>query len=282
MKGISAIIADELRRVLDEYDRVNAECERLLVERRNRATVASRLLQVLQAQLGHRRTDLLLQDMGIAKRVASLPRLPGRRVGVEPEGGAPRPSVPAGGILLAGTPMRMLSGKYLDWTGIVRWKRVTGSTVTYTVHLKGPNGERARTQVGQGTLGQTWAIEGEAPTTATVPYTPRPPIRRRPGSAPVQVTLPDAGSEAAGAAAVASEDGEPGYHPPRAVVPKGTVIRMLVGKFLGFAGTVVSVNVLKAGPNPDAIYTLSLSGPAGQKGRTTVKQSSLGRSWKTA
>jgi hypothetical protein len=178
--------------------------------------------------------------------------------------------------------MRMLGGKYLDWTGIVRWKRVTGSTVTYTVHLKGPGGERARTQVGQGTLGQTWAIEGEAPVAATAPYTPRPPIRRRPGSAPVQVTMPGAGAEAAGAESVASGGDEPGYHPPRAVVPKGTVVRMLVGKFLGYAGTVVSVHVLRSGPSPDAIYTLSLSGPAGQKGRTTVKQSSLGRSWKTA
>jgi len=65
---------------------------------------------------------------------------------------------------------------------------------------------------------------------------------------------------------------------PAAILPKGTAVRMITGIYLGYTGIVASVQP-KPGPKPDAIYTLALKGPGGKKGRTSVKQGSLGRTW---
>jgi len=67
--------------------------------------------------------------------------------------------------------------------------------------------------------------------------------------------------------------------PSPGILPRRTPIRMLTGKYLGFTGIVTTVHVTKPGPKPEAIYMLALSGPDGSKARTSVKQSSLGRTW---
>lgn len=63
-----------------------------------------------------------------------------------------------------------------------------------------------------------------------------------------------------------------------AVLAKGTEVRMLAGKYAGYAGHVASARA-QADSQTDAIYTLALTGPDGHRARTTVKHASLGRTW---
>ncbi len=75
-----------------------------------------------------------------------------------------------------------------------------------------------------------------------------------------------------------AERPEPQAASHAAVLAKGTAVRMLAGIYTGYTGHVASVRVL-AGPRPNATYTLVLEGPDGRRARTTVKHTSLGRTW---
>lgn len=276
VKSAMIAITEELRRILDEYDRIGAECERLTTERKNRQTIAWRLIHILYAIGGSRAVSNLLEETGLASRVATLPRLPGRRPSGEIEDLAERVGE-AAGALPSGTRVRMISGKYNNWTGVIRWHRRTGRTVTYTVHLEGPSGQKARTQVGHGAIGRSFEIlEGPEETTLRLEE-PRMILRRRDGTVrPVRSIFQEMPAQVSNLVLRETE-----YRvPTQGVVEKGTPVMMMVGKFLGYTGTVVSVNLLRTDPKIDAIYTLSLQGPDGTRGRTTVKHSSLGRTWR--
>jgi len=64
--------------------------------------------------------------------------------------------------------------------------------------------------------------------------------------------------------------GKPSVKPP---VPPGTLVRMLRGKFRGWTGH------LQWSP-AKAVYNARLTGPDGQRTRTTLSPSTLGATWK--
>lgn len=66
---------------------------------------------------------------------------------------------------------------------------------------------------------------------------------------------------------------------PEAILAKGTRIRMRSGKYQGYTGTVASSQARRTLRGLDVTYFLNLTGPRGQKKRTSVKHGTLGRTW---
>lgn len=169
------------------------------------------------------------------------------------------------------TPVRMLAGRYRGWGGTIVSLVTRGATVTYDIALVGPDGHRAHTRVGQGTLGTTWEVAGPAPAepegtgrTMAAPAVPAAP------AAPAAPATPNVIAPVAPQTASSSSSG---------VLAKGTAVRMLAGMYLGYSGVISSVQAKTTHGVLDALYTLSLTGPGNRKARTTVKHSSFGRVW---
>lgn len=331
-KESGRVLTDELRRILEEFQHADEQVERFLGERKRLAMVAHRLMHILRMQVRTRDAEEQIGALGLADVIAKLPGLPGRKPApIEPRrakrnkrGGArptrrlrrpqaeastampaPLPAASAAEVLPKGTRITMLEGKYRNWVGTMRWIRVQGARVTYTVDLTGADGQKARTQVTNRSLGKKWSILAATQAKAPEATTPeRAPRRRRlgkvetvvvttPAKAPVPVPAAAPASTARpGRPAKAAKPGRPAKAArlakavtpaapaplPPGILPKKTPVKMLTGFYLGFTGVIASVQP-KPGPKPDAIYTLSLKGPGGQKARTSVKQGSLGRTW---
>jgi transcription antitermination factor NusG len=284
-KSAAPVIAKEYQRVLVEFGQVDSRVAELLAHRKELATVAQRMGQVLRSAAGAKGAERLIADLGLADLIAKLPGVPGRK----PAAKAPRArpaaeatatktpkskvakaqkrkaqaTAAAPDVLPKGTRVRVLSGKFEGMVGVIGYTIIKGATVTYTFYLRGPDGRIARTQMNHGKLGQTWEVvaDGKAAAAPAKPARKGKVVRRKAKTA--KPATPKAAAEP----------------PPTGIVPKGTAIKMLTGKFLGYTGKVTSVQVTKTGPKPDAIYMLGLIGPNGEKARTSVKQSSLGRVW---
>ena len=159
--------ASELRSALVEYRRVHGEICRLSVERNRKARLVKGLLAVLRLKGDDASLLALLQRHGLVElarpfltrsRTGSLPQGPATRNG----GRHDRKPVDPAGVLTKGTRIRMLSGAYADFTGVVASIQARsgrrGLDVTYFLTLSGPDGARKRTSVKHGTLGRTWAV----------------------------------------------------------------------------------------------------------------------------
>jgi len=285
--GTGRIVAVELGRVLDEFSRVDAEMERLAGERKRIAALAHRLLRILLAHVGARKAERLIAELGLAEVIGKLPGVPGRKPAApvvrtrsrrtaRPRVRAPgrkarqktAPKAVNGstastpGTIAIGTPVRMLAGLYQDWTGIIRSIRVRGSIVIYAVGLNGPEREKARTEVSHGSLGKTWAVQRAAVATTEKPAAPAKARRRR-----------KAGAVAAPVQAPEKTTATPA--PAPGVLPKGTPIRMLRGRYQGWLGDLRWVEVRGA----RVTYVAVLTSPAGQNGRTKVGSGTLGKTW---
>ncbi len=70
-----------------------------------------------------------------------------------------KPPVPVG------TLVRILTGAYKGWTGILQW---SPAKATYNVRLTGPDGQRSRTTLSPNKRGSSWEVESIA-TTGKVP-----------------------------------------------------------------------------------------------------------------
>jgi len=93
--GTGKIVAVELRRVLEEFSRVDAEMERLAGERKRIAALAHRLLRILQTHVGRRKVDRLIGELGLAESIAKLPGAPGRKPAAEKRRSAAEPDARA-------------------------------------------------------------------------------------------------------------------------------------------------------------------------------------------
>lgn len=68
---------------------------------------------------------------------------------------------------------------------------------------------------------------------------------------------------------------------PASIVPKGTPIKLLSGKYEGWTGTITTSQAKQGRYGLDVTYFLLLRGPAGDVRRTSVKHGTLGKSWQT-
>ena len=74
----------------------------------------------------------------------------------------PEESLPPG-VLRTRTPVRMIAGHHLGYTGVVTSVHARpgpGAEAIYTLSLTGPDGKRVRTTVKQGSLGRMWVKVG--------------------------------------------------------------------------------------------------------------------------
>ena len=169
-KNTGRILADELHRILEEFVDLDAEIRMLVEERKRLATVAHNLQRILYSTVRPKTAEKLIEELGLAEMISKLPGVPGRKPAapapVKPAkkqpGPAPKAKVTkeeAPTLLKKGTGVRMLAGKYTDWTGIIRWVSIKGTRITYAVALTGPDGKSAPTQVAPSSMGKKWVVD---------------------------------------------------------------------------------------------------------------------------
>ncbi len=66
---------------------------------------------------------------------------------------------------------------------------------------------------------------------------------------------------------------------PATVLEKGAKVRMLTGLYAGWTGIIGSTHARQGAHGLDVTYFLSLTGPRGEKKRTSVKHGALNKSW---
>ncbi|MBM4394122.1 MAG: hypothetical protein FJ087_00350 [Deltaproteobacteria bacterium] len=293
-----SVLFDDLRAALADFGRANADVERAIAERRRQATLAQLLLGILDMQIGPEAARSHLERLGLAGLVDALHAAAARRAGEghpaeEPRVRAPssratvrasaprkaprtpRASAPTPpGAFPKRTPVRMLGGTYRDWLGHIRRVRVRDGVISYEVEINGPDGRRARTDVGPRSLGSKWQVltpgampAGTAPGTSARAAPARRVRRGRDG-----MLVPVGNGVAGGTAAAPGA----GITPPGAL-PRRTEVRMLAGRYQGWTGLIVSI----VARGTAITYDVTLAGPDGSKAHTRVGQGTRGTSWDT-
>jgi len=155
---------EELKLTLEEYKKVEEEWQRVSDERRKTSALVKNLMSVLTLRMGQKALREMLEktelmDMALPFLSAELPsakgtvvrRRRGRKKIVDPEH-----------VLPNHTRIRMISGKYTGYTGIVASSQVRkvekGLDVTYFLNVKRGRSKSKRTSVKHGTLGKTWEV----------------------------------------------------------------------------------------------------------------------------
>ncbi len=160
------LYVEDLKGALDEYHQVNKELMKITAEKQKRARLVKSLLSVMKIQVGDARTRDLLEKHGLSEAVRPFFTIEtlhtaGARTVVRRRRGEKKPVDPAA-ILAKGTPVRMTSGRYDGYTGVVASTQAKesgrGLDVTYFLNLVGPRGDRKRTSVKHGTLNKTWSV----------------------------------------------------------------------------------------------------------------------------
>lgn len=157
---------EDLKGALEEYHQISRELMRITSEKLKCARLVKSLLAVMKIQMGDTRTRDLLEKHGLAEKVRPFFTIEtlhtaGARTVVRRRRGEKKTVDPAA-ILAKGTLVRMTSGRYEGYTGVVASAQAKesgrGLDVTYFLTLEGPKGDRKRTSVKHGTLNKTWHV----------------------------------------------------------------------------------------------------------------------------
>lgn len=155
---------EELKAALLEWQKVHRELTRLTEERRQKARLVRSLLSVLKLQKGESGTRDLLEAKGLTNQArpfltmetlhtAGTATVVRRRKGT-------RQAVEPATVLEKGTRVKMLSGLYEGYTGVISSTQARqgkrGLDVTYFLSLQGPKGDKKRTSVKHGALNKSW------------------------------------------------------------------------------------------------------------------------------
>jgi len=156
----------ELKTALQEYHRVNKEVLRLADDRRQKGRLVKSLLAILKLQVGESEAQAMLERAQLdtmARPFMTLKTLKtaGTATVVRRRRGEKQAVDPAM-VLAKGTPVKMLSGNYQGYAGVIASAQARqgrkGLDVTYFLALEGPKGDRKRTSVKHGTLRKSWNI----------------------------------------------------------------------------------------------------------------------------
>lgn len=157
---------EELKVALKGYHEVNEEVSRLSEDRRQKARLVKSLLSVLKLQSGEKKTQDLLDRFQLAELArpfltlenlasAGITTVVRRRQGN-------KKAVSPSAVIEKGTEVKMISGTYAGYTGMVASRQAKhgrrGLDVTYFLSLMGPKGDRKRTSVKHGTLDKSWKV----------------------------------------------------------------------------------------------------------------------------
>ncbi len=156
----------ELKSALQDYHRVNREVLRLADDRRQKARLVKSLLAILKLQAGESDAQLLLEKAQLdvlARPFMTLKTLKtaGTATVVRRRRGEKQAVDPAT-VLAKGTPVKMMSGNYQGYKGVIASAQARqgrkGLDVTYFLALEGPKGDKKRTSVKHGTLRKSWNV----------------------------------------------------------------------------------------------------------------------------
>lgn len=164
--AINEIYVKDLKKHLDEFTVIERQFAKIAEDRRLKTKVIKNLIGFLKGVYGesavteaiHRaglvkgsETFLTIDDIATAGHKTVVRRRKGSKV-AEP--------VDPSTILPKGSRVKVLSGKYQDWSGTVATSQArqgrNGLDVTYFLLLVGPKGIKKRTSVKHGTLNKSW------------------------------------------------------------------------------------------------------------------------------
>lgn len=157
---------EELKGALQEWHKVHKELAKLTEERRQKARLVRSLLSVLKLQKGEGDARDLLETKGLtasARPFLTLDTLhtAGAATVVRRRKGTKQTVEPAT-VLEKGTRIKMLSGLYEGYTGVIASTQARqgrrGLDVTYFLSLEGARGDRKRTSVKHGALNKSWQV----------------------------------------------------------------------------------------------------------------------------
>ena len=165
-KNKEGFYVSELKTALDEYQEIEKQVKKIADEKRKRTKLVKSLVSVLTCNLGEKGAREVLEKNELIDQAQSfldpeyqprplagtvVRRRKGRKRVVDPEN-----------ILAKGTGVRMTSGKYMGYTGMVASsqarKTAKGLDVTYFLTLSRGRSKTKRTSVKHGTLGRTWEV----------------------------------------------------------------------------------------------------------------------------
>ncbi len=161
------LYVEDLKTALEEYYQIDRELLKIAAEKQKRAKLVKSLLAVMKIQVGDARTRDLLEKHGLAETVRPFFTIEtlhtaGAKTVVRRRRGEKKVVDPAA-ILAKGTRVKMMSGRYQGYTGVVASAQAKesgrGLDVTYFLNLVGPRGDRKRTSVKHGTLNKTWSVD---------------------------------------------------------------------------------------------------------------------------
>jgi hypothetical protein len=156
----------ELKTALQDYHRVNRDVLKLADDRRQKGRLVKSLLAILKLQVGEGEAQTLLEKAQLdqlARPFLTLKTLKtaGTATVVRRRRGEKQAVDPAT-VLAKGTPVKMMSGNYQGYKGVIASTQARqgrkGLDVTYFLALEGPKGDRKRTSVKHGTLRKSWNV----------------------------------------------------------------------------------------------------------------------------
>lgn len=164
--AINDIYMKDLRKYIEEFAVIDRQFARLSDERRVKTKVIKSLISFLKGAYGESVVMDAIHKAGLAKTTENFLTIDeiataGHKTVVRRRKGTKvAEAVDPASILQKGARVKVLSGKYENWSGTIATSQArqgrNGLDVTYFLLLVGPKGIKKRTSVKHGTLNKSW------------------------------------------------------------------------------------------------------------------------------
>lgn len=163
---IADVYLKDLKKHIEDFNVIDHQFAELSEARKTKSKIIKNLIEFLKGAHGESSFLDALADCGLSKSASKFLTIDnlataGHKTVVRRRKGSrsATPVAPAS-IVPKGAAVKLLGGKYANWTGSVTTSQArqgrNGLDVTYFLLLKGPDGESRRTSVKHGTLGKSW------------------------------------------------------------------------------------------------------------------------------
>jgi len=163
---INDVYLKDLKKYIDEYTTIDKQFARISEERRVKTKVIKSLIGFLKGAYGESQVMDAIHRAGLAKTTEGFMTIDeiataGHKTVVKRRKGTKvAEAVDPANILQKGARVKVLSGKYENWSGTIATSQArqgrNGLDVTYFLLLVGPKGIKKRTSVKHGTLNKSW------------------------------------------------------------------------------------------------------------------------------
>ncbi len=163
---VNEVYLKDLKKYVEEYAAIERQFQKISEDRRVKTRTIKSLVSFLKGAYGESAVMELIHKAGLSKALEGLITIEeiataGHTTVVRRRKGTKvaEPVDPAA-ILPKGARVKVLSGKYENWSGTVATSQArqgrNGLDVTYFLLLVGPKGVKKRTSVKHGTLNKSW------------------------------------------------------------------------------------------------------------------------------